>query len=108
MDSVAVPREREETDVRSAAPVLEARVGVDADAATSSSSSTIVIGTRRHVGFGAEDPGSGVTGTSRGVYSVGIAHLGEAAFRSHDPSHGPEGPKQPFGRARANRLGECS
>jgi hypothetical protein len=69
MDSVAVPREREETDVRSAAPVLEARVGVDADAATSSSSSTIVIGTRRHVGFGAEDPGSGATGTSRGVYS---------------------------------------
>jgi hypothetical protein len=44
---------REETGVRSAAPALEATAGVDA--ATSSSSSTIVIGTRRHVGFGAED-----------------------------------------------------
>jgi hypothetical protein len=42
---------------------------VDADAATSSSSSTIVIGTRRRFGLGAEDPGSGATGTSSGVYA---------------------------------------
>jgi hypothetical protein len=44
---------------------------VDAGAwvAASSSSSTIVIGTRRRFGFIAGETGKGATGTSSGVYA---------------------------------------